>query len=424
MGLRRDGVLRRIVLVDPRVPSLCFPVASPKSKENGEELVQMRFKAPDKVAYEGDRPNHWLTLENGKPSGIRRYAGPLVLDKEYVTAQVRYTSIGQGEIMPPPGNPIAVPETDFVTSELNQTFVAMQAGLWDVKATVSATKSVVVRGLIRGRDFDLVMEPQNGGDVIRQIAIRGEGWMSNDGGKSWKTVDAEDRLPYQWVQSPIQPGGNLPPFEIVGKETRDAVPMLHLRLKVPEALGSEKERPHYWLGLDSADRPNNVRRYVGDVAMPGGQVVRCEVDYRSASADATIVPPPRNLIKAAKPTTSALLPAPFEGKSLGFFAIDEQKARIDGRIIAVEITGQVLQSESVGENQFRLMVKDTDKRYGLIEISGDGMRKLGLTGKGASKPLTLYLRITNLGPKPAARATVVGAKFVAVNEKEGTYSWD
>src|SRR5260370_35014710 len=49
-------------------------------KGETENLLHVRFKAPDKIRYEGDRPNWWIALENGKPTVIRRYHGPGILE--------------------------------------------------------------------------------------------------------------------------------------------------------------------------------------------------------------------------------------------------------------------------------------------------------------------------------------------------------
>lgn len=394
-----------------------------KAKENGESLLHIRFKALDKVAYEGDRPNHWLTLDGDQPDGIRRYAGPLVLDNNYVTTQVRYAAIeGAKAVLPPPGNPAAVPAGNPAVDSLNAALDAMQTGLWEVDAVVSARKSVTVRGLIRGKDFDLTMVPREGGETTRQIAIKGDAWMSKDDGKTWQVADANDRLLYSWVHSPILPSRTLPPFEIVGKETRGGDPMLHLRLKVSEKLGSEKERPHYWLGLGASGEANSVRRYEGDLVEPGGPVIRVEGDYRLAPNGASLNAPGKDSLNAAAAMTK--LPAPASKKSIGFFGIEERKAKLDGKIVPVEITGKVLQSTPLGRNEFQLMVKDTEKHYGLVEISKEGMQKLGLTGEGADKPITLFLQIGYLGPKPAARATAVGTRFTPGSGGDGAYSWE
>ena len=40
----------------------------PSEKGETENLLHVRFKAPDKIHYEGDRPNWWIALETGKPS--------------------------------------------------------------------------------------------------------------------------------------------------------------------------------------------------------------------------------------------------------------------------------------------------------------------------------------------------------------------
>lgn len=71
-------------------------------------MLHIRFKAPDKIHYEGDRPNTWILLKEGKLTTIRRYHGPSGFEGNYVRAKIDYTPVSEpNPIVPPPGNPRA-----------------------------------------------------------------------------------------------------------------------------------------------------------------------------------------------------------------------------------------------------------------------------------------------------------------------------
>ena len=388
------------------------------STSDDEALLHVRFIAPDKVSHEGDRPNVWIAMDGEKPIAIRRYAGPLGFENEYVIAQVRYAPVdGTKPIVPPPGNPAAAPAGDDAGALLGAALRKMQAGVWEVDAIVSRPKKARVRGLIAGREFDLTMEPEGGGATIRQITMKDRGWLSDDGGQTWTKTSAEGgRGTYDWVHGPIDSRGVLPPFESVGREERDGAPVLHLRLKVSEKLDSEKERPHYWLALNPEGQAQSVRRYEGNL-LQGEQVIFCEADYRPAGKGAAIKPP------TASAKTDAGPPPPIEGETFGFFDIEAQKFELAGKVVRVEITGTILGSEPIGGDQLRAMVKDTGGRYGQVEFPRAGLEKLGLSKSYTGKPVSLYLLITPQGKEPAAKSTAVGSKFTRGADGGGKYEW-
>jgi len=386
------------------------------STGDGETLLHVRFAAPDAVAYEGDRPNHWIARDGDTPAAIRRYAGPIGFENEYVTAQVRYAPVAEAKpILPPPGNPAAAPASDAPEAMLSAALRRMETGVWAVEGAVTSKKKARVHGLISGRNFDLSMEPEADGTPIRQIAIKDKSWASYDGGKTWKKMSADDRPVYLWVQSPIM-GGVLPPFEAVGRETHGTESWLHVRLKVSEKLDSEKERPHYWLALDAEGDANGVRRYEGNLAQ-GEQVIFCEIDYRPAGKDVAIKPPVALATRAAGP------PPPIEGKTLGFFDIEAQKFDLAGKVVRVEITGKTLSADPIGGDLVRVMVKDITDRYGFVEFPRAGLKKLGIGASYSGKPVSIYLLIMPQGKEPAAKATAVGSKFIRDADGEGTYQW-
>jgi len=315
----------------------------------------------------------------------------------------------------PPGNPRAIRASEPPEAVLETALRQMNKGLWEVEATITTTKKARVHGMIKGRDFDLAMEPDADGTPIRQIAINDKAWGSYDHGNTWKAVDSEDRLIFSWVHSPVRSGGNLPAFEAVGSESQGNETWLHLRLKVSEKLESEKQRPHYWLALDADGHPLGVRHYEGNLAQ-GEHVIYCVVDYRPAGKGAAIKPP------AASAPRSAERPAPID-ETLGFFDIERQKLALAGKIVRVEITGKIISADPLGKEQVRAMVKDTAEHYGLVEFPRAGLEKLGISASYSGKPVALYLLITPQGAKPAAKATAVGSRFTRGRDGKGTYEW-
>src|SRR5438105_2850724 len=157
-------------------------------KDEDPNVYHVRFKSPEKIHYEGDRPNWWIAFENGKPGAIRRYHGPGVLEgaDDYVTTDANYTSVSdQPAIVAPPGNPHAVAAEAGPESLLMAAMKKMSTGVWSVNGTVSSQKTIKLRGLLSGEDFDLTMEPGvKPNTPMRGIIIKDKAWVCSDG-ETW-----------------------------------------------------------------------------------------------------------------------------------------------------------------------------------------------------------------------------------------------
>lgn len=73
---------------DEKIPP--FEIVSSKEVAEGITILHIRFKSPEVVQEEGDRPNYWLVLTDGKPSAVLRYHGPMGFQGKYVTGRVDY----------------------------------------------------------------------------------------------------------------------------------------------------------------------------------------------------------------------------------------------------------------------------------------------------------------------------------------------
>lgn len=73
---------------DEKIPP--FEVVETKEVGEGISIMHIRFKSPEAVQEEGDRPNYWLVLTDGKPSAVLRYHGPMGFQGRYVTGRVDY----------------------------------------------------------------------------------------------------------------------------------------------------------------------------------------------------------------------------------------------------------------------------------------------------------------------------------------------
>src|SRR5437870_4377532 len=159
----------------------------------------------------------------------------------------------------------------------------MSTGVWSVNGTVTVKKTIKLRGLLSGEDFDLSMEPGvNPNTPMREIVIKDKAWICSDG-ETWHAGQPDDRLLYNWAHVPIMADRKLPPFETVGSEQRNGQTWLHVRLKVPEKKMNPKELPQYWLVLDSQGQA----QYIGHTEMPmfsqaRNQVMYCSFDYAPA----------------------------------------------------------------------------------------------------------------------------------------------
>ena len=94
-------------------------------------------------------------------------------------------------------------------------------GAIEVRATVSYQKTLLIQGILSGKDFDLAYKAEDG-SITRQIALGDHAWLSYDGGKKWKAVEPDDRLVYNIVHSPIRVAdlGTLPEYEELETEQR------------------------------------------------------------------------------------------------------------------------------------------------------------------------------------------------------------
>ena len=305
----------------------------------------------------------------------------------------------------------------------------MSTGVWSVNGTVRSQKTIKLRGLLSGKDFDLTEEPEKPRRPIRGIVIKDNAWVCSDG-KTWHAGSPDDRLLYNWTHVPIMTDRQLPSFEKVGAEQRNGQTWLHVRLKVPEKKIDPKELPQYWLVLD----PQGQAQYVGHTEMPmfskaRDEVIYCSFDY--APATEKIVPPS--------------LGAPVDDKPYGFNDIEQHKFEWKDKIVRVEVTPKILESKQIGEDTYRAFLKDTGtpNHYGVVEFPHDALVKLGFLkkivsgahaweelekmgalGRTEGEPISFYVQVIPIGEKPAARTVAVGAKLVHNPDGSVSYTWE
>ena len=306
----------------------------------------------------------------------------------------------------------------------------MESGVWSVRGTVQAKKTIKLQGLLAGEDFDLSMEPGvNPNTPMREIVIKDKAWISSDG-ETWHAARPDDRLIYNWAHVPIMADRRLPSFEKVGAEQRNGETWLHVRLKVPEKKINPKELPQYWLVLDAQGQA----QYIGHTEMPmfsqaRKEVMYCSLDY--APAKQTIAPPP--------------LGPPVDDKAYGFNDIEQHKFDWKGRVVRLEVTPGILESKQIGEDTYRGFFKDTatPNHYGVVEFPHDALvklgfltkvvggahgaeelKKMGALGRTDGKPVSFYVEVIPLGEKPAARAVAVGARLIRDPDGSVSYTWE
>jgi len=305
----------------------------------------------------------------------------------------------------------------------------MSTGVWSVNGTVTVKKTIKLRGLLSGEDFDLSMEPGvNPNTPMREIVIKDKAWICSDG-ETWHAGSPDDRLLYNRAHVPIMADRRLPPFEKVGTEQRDGQTLLHVRLKVPEKKINPKELPQYWIVLDSQGQA----QYIGHTEMPmfsqaKKEVLYCSFDY--APAKENIAPPP--------------LGPPVDDKAYGFYDIEQHKFDWKGKIVRLQVTPKLLESKQIGESTYRAFLKDTatPNHYGIVEFPYDALvqlgflkkivngthgweelEKMGALGRTEGEPVSFYVEVIPIGEKPAARAVAVGAKFNRDADGTVSYTW-
>jgi len=407
------------------------PFAAVGTEKLGDEsLLHIRFIAPDKITYEGDRANYWIAMQDRQAPVVHRFLGPMGFENNYVTDQVDYTPVAdEHPILPPPGNPHAQAPPPGPEALLMAAMKKMSTGVWSVNGTVTFNKTIKLHGFLSGEDFDLTNERVKPNTPMRGIVIKDKAWVCSDG-ETWHAGSPDDRLLYNFAHTPIMTGRLWPPFEKVGSEERDGQTWLHIRLKVAEAKADPKELPQYWLVLDSQGQA----QYIGHAEMPmmsrgAGGVVHCSFDY--APAAEKIAPPP--------------LGPPVDDKAYGFNDIEQHKFDWKGRIVRLEVTPKILESKQIGEDTYRAFLKDTatPNHYGVVEFPHDALVKLGFLkkivsgahaweeleqmgaiGRTDGKPVSFYAQVIPIGEKPAARAVAVGARLVRDPDGSVSYTWE
>src|SRR5205809_4013108 len=171
----------------------------------------------------------------------------------------------------------------------------MEGGTWEVDATLSRGTKFRVHGLLAGKDFDLILEPQDR-NAVRQIAIKDQVWASFDGSKTWKLEDAKGHALaqrfYAFVHNPLRTEATLPALEVVKQETRDGETWMQLRPKVSDKKKGKLQKTEYWIAISQDPKRNGVRRYEGPVTEAGheNEPLHCVTTYQPAS-NKTIEPP-------------------------------------------------------------------------------------------------------------------------------------
>jgi hypothetical protein len=205
--------------------------------------------------------------------------------------------------------------------------------------------------------------------------------------------------------------------------------VLHVRLKVPDKNVDPKELPQYWLVLDSKGQA----QYIGHTEMPlfsqaANSVVYCSFDY--APSKEKLAPPQ--------------LGPPVDDKIHGFNDIEQHKFDWAKKIVRLEVTPKLLQSEQIGESTYRAFLKDTatPNHYGMVEFPYDALvrlgflkktvsgthaweelQKMGALGRTEGEPVSFYVQVVPIGEKPAARTVVVGTKIVSEADGSAIYTW-
>ncbi len=132
------------------------------------------------------------------------------------------------------------------------------------------------------------------------ITLGDKNWSSQDGGKTWKTVEQADRRFYFLVHTPIKPSTDqkIPPFEAIGTEKLGGESLLHIfRFIAPDKLQYAGDRPNYWIAVGDQPAPV-IHRYFGPAAFDNNYVDD-KVDYKPVAEKNPIFPPPGNPLAAA-----------------------------------------------------------------------------------------------------------------------------
>jgi hypothetical protein len=277
-------------------------------KEGEDSVLHVRFKAPQKINYEGDRPNWWILLKDGQPESIQHYHGPAGFEGNLVIAKVDYIPVTEpNPVIPPPGNPHLQSAEDNQKTLLMAAMKKMEEGVWEVNGIATREKTVRIHGLLSGEDFDLTMESEDGHPLNRQIAIGDQAWAKPTGGKTWKKAQVSDRSIYSLAHTPILSAPWESDFKKVSEEQHAGVTWLHIRAKTirnshPESFSAPaffSYKSQYWFALDGQGQPLYIARYEGVISSVSfnnvtttvsNTATRCEFEYKAAK-DKTIAAP-------------------------------------------------------------------------------------------------------------------------------------
>jgi tetratricopeptide (TPR) repeat protein len=164
----------------------------------------------------------------------------------------------------------------------------MEAGTWEVDATINRAFTFHVHGLLNGDDFDLTVEPEDR-NAVRQIAIKDQVWASFDGSKTWKLESGSEQTPfrriYAFVHNPLRTEAKLPTLEVVKQENRDGETWMRLRPKTSDKKKGKLQQVDYWIAISQDPKRNGVRRYEGSVTEPGheNEPLHCVATYQPAN---------------------------------------------------------------------------------------------------------------------------------------------
>src|SRR5207247_5774383 len=172
------------------------PFAAVGTEKLGDEsLLHIRFIAPDKITYEGDRANYWIAMQDRQAPVVHRFLGPMGFENNYVTDQVDYTPVtDERPIVPPPGNPHAQAPPPGPEALLMAAMKTMSTGVWSANGTVVFKKTMKLHGLLSGEDFDLSMEPGVTPCVPLRLVVTKDTACVCPDGEPRQTAESDDRL--------------------------------------------------------------------------------------------------------------------------------------------------------------------------------------------------------------------------------------
>lgn len=146
-----------------------------------------------------------------------------------------------------------------------------------IKATIERDgKTTTVEVQVSGRDFDLQTKP-----ATRQLRSVGtQNWVSEDGGKTWKSTSREDATVALLLGTLTVAGGSTVEKTGENRESNGAETerVVHLRVRAAGA-AAETEAANYWIGWSQSKKPL-LRRFQGSV---GGAKIEARFGWINAT---------------------------------------------------------------------------------------------------------------------------------------------